>query len=355
MEEQLLQILTALSSAAGPPGGEAGVARVFASLLEPFCTIKKDPFGSVTAELNGRADSPRILLAAHLDEVGFMVRSITAGGMVRLQPLGGWPDTPLAAHRFVVHTDGGEVTGLVPTVPPHHAKEGADNKSRETLLDVGCLARDEVLEMGIQLGDLVTPEPCFTRLGPKVLMNKAWDDRAGLAAMAAALTRLREGAFPGTVLAAGTVQEEVGARGAFVLAGNASPDLALVVEGTPADDLEGLSQDEPQAALGSGVQIRWFDPGAISHRPLTRWLIDLCEEENIPHQVAVRKSGGTDARHIQLQSGGVPTTVLGIPVRYAHSPAGLIHLDDFFAAVRLIEAATRLLDDDLLARLTSGD
>lgn len=355
MDARYLDILEELSSAAGPPGGEAGVARVFASFVEEFCRVDKDTFGSITAHLEGRAESPRILLAAHMDEVGFMVRSITPKGMVKLQPLGRWPDAALAAHRFFVHTKKGDVPGLVPTVPPHHAKEGADKKSPEPSLDVGCPTREEALGIGIELGDLVTPAPSFARLGEKVLMNKAWDDRGGLAAICAALLGLKDRDFPGTVIGAGTVQEEVGAKGAYVLAERVRPDIALVVEGTPADDLEGLAVDEPQAALGGGVQIRWFDPGCLSHRPLTGWLIEICREEGISHQVAVRKSGGTDARNIQLQAGGAPTAVLGIPVRYAHSPCGLIHIDDFLAAVSLIEAAVSLLDRDVYLRLTGGD
>jgi putative aminopeptidase FrvX len=354
MSRAHLPLLMELSSCPGPPGGEQQVARLIQSQLEDFCDIRYDGLGSLLAEKPGRLERPRLLLCAHMDEIGFMVQSITDKGFLRLQPLGSWNTLALAASRLVIHTGKGDVPGVIPAIPPHFKKQAESQRDTDEILaDLGVFSRQEVQEVGVMLGDLVTPAPRFDIFGLKVVANKAWDDRAGCAAMVLAMQHLDKKVHSATVIAAGTVQEEVGGRGATTAVEVAKPDLAIVLEGAPADDLPGLAKDEPQGALGRGCQIRLYDPTTIVNRKLWQWARDLAAGHNIPHQLAVRQSGSTDARPIHVAHGGIPTLVLATPVRYIHSPVGLLHLDDFEATVALLKIIVETLDLKTFEYLTS--
>jgi putative aminopeptidase FrvX len=345
MPQAPLPLLAELSSCLGPPGGEQPVARLLQSYLGDFCEIRYDGLGSLLAEKSGPQERPRLLLCAHMDEVAFMVQSITEEGLLRLQPLGSWNSEALAAARLVIRTANGDLPAVIPAIPPHFKKNGDDKtKGEEILADVGALSRQEVQEMGVLLGDLATPASNFEVFGEKVVANKAWDDRVGCAAMVLAMQHLRGIDHAATVIAAGTVQEEVGSRGATTAVQIAKPDLAIVLEGAPADDLPGLAKDEPQGALGRGCQIRLFDPTTIVNRRFWQWAQELASTHEIPHQLAVRQSGSTDARPIHVANGGIPTLVLSTPVRYIHSPTGLLHLDDFEATVALAKTILETLD-----------
>ena len=353
MHQAHLPLLAELSSCPGPPGGERQIAHLIQKHLRDFCEVRYDGLGSLLAEKPGHQERPRLLLCAHMDEIGFMVQSVTDKGFLRLQPLGSWNTEGLAATRLVVRTAKGDLPAVIPAVPPHFKKNGDEKtKGDEILADVGALSRQEVQEFGIMLGDLVTPAPRFEIFGEKVVANKAWDDRAGCAAMVLAMKHLCDFNHAATVIAAGTVQEEVGARGATTAVHLAKPDLAIVLEGAPADDLPGLAKDEPQGALGRGCQIRLFDPTTIVNRRYWQWARDLALAHGIPHQLAVRQSGSTDARPIHVANGGIPTLVLSTPVRYIHSPTGLLHLDDFEATVALVKKILEIMDLKVLQHIT---
>ncbi|MGE5598571.1 MAG: M42 family metallopeptidase, partial [Bacteroidota bacterium] len=212
-------------------------------------------------------------------------------------------------------------------------------------IDVAAGSREEAEAMGLGPGDPAVPEvaPLLLHEGA-CLMGKALDDRVGALAVIEAARRLRAGGHPNTVLAAGTVQEEVGARGARTAASMLRPEICLVVEGTPADDSPGFARDASQGALGRGPQIRLFDPSMIGHRPLIDLVRRTAEEEGLPYQMAVREGGGTDGGPIHVSDAGVPAMVIGIPVRYAHSQIGLCSLADLENAVALLTAVVRRLD-----------
>lgn len=353
MPHNHLPLLMELSSCPGPPGGEQQLARLLQSQMEDFCDIRYDGLGSLLAEKPGLLERPRLLLCAHMDEIGFMVQSITDQGLLRLQPLGTWNSDALAATRLVIHTADGDIPGVIPAIPPHFNRDGSNpSKTDEILADVGVCSRLEAQEAGVMLGDLVTPAPHFEVFGLKVVANKAWDDRAGCAAMVLAMHHLLKVNHTATVIAAGTVQEEVGARGAMTAVEVAKPDLAIVLEGAPADDLPGLAKDEPQGALGRGCQIRLYDPTTIVNRRFWQWARDLAVTRGIPHQLAVRQSGATDARPIHVARGGIPTLVLSTPVRYIHASTGLLHLDDFDATVALLKTILEALDLKVFKHLT---
>jgi endoglucanase len=348
--ENLLELLKELSSCPGPPGGEEPVARIIRRRLQPDCQIQRDGLGSLIAVKKGRRKQPLIMLSAHMDEVGFMVQNITDTGYLRLQPLGGWIASHLPGQRLHIHGSKGAIEGIVASVPPHFRKEQkGELKMEDLLVDVGAASKEEVASLGLQLGDLITPLSSFAVYNNKLLANKAWDDRVGCSVMVAAIKHLTT--HPNTVVAAATVQEEVGARGAMTAVEVVKPNVAVVLEGTPADDVPGVTRDNPQGALGKGCQIRLYDPSTIIHRHFWQWVTQLAQEHNIVHQLAVRQSGATDARSIHLAQGGIPTVVLAVPVRYAHSHSGLIHLDDVQATFDLAVAILENLDAKTLKSL----
>jgi len=348
----LLEMLMSFADCFGPPGGEAPVACLLTQYLQPFCQIRRDGLGSILAEKAGTQPHPRIMIAAHLDEIGFMVQGITAQGYLRLQALGGWEAGFLPGQRLLIQTALGVREGVVAAIPVHFRQENAKPlKMEELLVDVGADSPAAVQALGIGLGDLAVPRSDGSILNDRYLVHKAWDDRAGVAAMAAVLQHFREKPHPNTLVAVGTVQEEVGSRGATAAVELARPDLAIVLEGPPADDLPGLSPDPPQGALGRGVQIRLYDPAIIVPQGLWRWVVQVAASQQIPHQLAVRRSGATDARAIHVAHGGIPTIVLGVPVRYAHSPASIIHRQDVEAMIALTIAVVASLDTARLEAL----
>jgi putative aminopeptidase FrvX len=348
--EHLLALLEELSTCPGPPGGEEPVAQLIRRRLERRCEIRHDGLGSLIAEKKGASDRPRIMLTAHMDEVGFMVQNITAQGYLRLQALGGWAAGQLPGQRLHVHGSRGPVEGIIGAVPPHfRTAEKGEVKIEELLVDVGASSPEEVEALGVRLGDLMTPASRFAVFNTRLLANKAWDDRVGCAVLVAAMVELDR--HPNTVVAVATVQEEVGSRGAVTAVELARPHAAVVLEGPPADDLPGIAKDNPQGALGKGCQVRLYDPSTIIHRRFWLWVTELAGRRGIAYQLAVRQSGATDAKAIQLAQGGIPTVVLGVPVRHAHGHNGLIHLDDVEATLALARAVLEELDEKTLTTL----
>ena len=215
-------------------------------------------------------------------------------------------------------------------------------------------ARDaaEARAYGIGLGDPVVPESSFARMhNPDLLLSKAFDDRAGLAVVIQAALEIDKTPHPNTVIFSGTVQEEVGTRGARAAAFSASPDLAIVVEGTPADDLPGTGRQERQAAIGSGPQIRFLDQSAILNREFIRFVIETAEKNSIPYQLAVRRQGGTDAGPIHLHESGVPTVVIGVPSRYIHTHNTILDVSDYLETLRLVLKLIETLDAQTAERI----
>lgn len=299
-----------------------------------------------------------MLVAGHFDEVGFAVQNITPRGFIRLTPLGGWWTHTLVAQRVRILTQSGrEITGIIGSTPPHFLADGQRDKLMtmdQLSVDIGAVSREEAESWGVALGDPVAPDSAFTPLAhPDRFAAKAFDNRCGTGAAIQAMQQLRCEPLPCTLIAAGSVQEEVGCRGAETLAVLARPDAALVMEGTPADDTHGADLSEAQGRLRHGVQIRVLDPTAIMNHRLVQLVAGIAKAEGIPYQMAVRKSGGTDARSFQRSGTGVPAVVLGVPARYIHSHNSVIDINDYLAAVRLVMAVARKLDAAAAAALTA--
>jgi putative aminopeptidase FrvX len=298
-----------------------------------------------------------VMLAGHLDEVGFIVRYITHDGFVKFHNLGGWWEHVLLAQQVMIKTAKGDVPGIIGAKPVHHLRE-AERKHvldiTDMFIDVGAKDKPEAMEaFGILPGDHIIPHTTFTTLrNPRLVSGKAFDDRVGVALFVEVIKRLVDQEHPNTVYGVGTVQEEVGTRGAETVVDRVDPDVAIVLEGSPADDLPGTNKDEIQGGVEQGPQIRVFDPTMITNRRLAQFVLETAKGCDIPYQVAVRTSGGTDARQIHLHKTGVPTIVLGVPVRYAHSHAGMLSLDDYDNTLNLLVELLKRLDTQTVASFT---
>lgn len=357
MKEKALTLLKELTEAHSVPGHEDEVRAIFCDELSGLGEISSDGMGSVFCTLPG--NGPRVMITAHMDEVGMMVQNVTPDGFVQFLALGGWWEHHLLSQRVEILTRGGvKVPGLIASKPPHFLTRGQRREVmsiEQMFIDVGASSRAEVeRDLGISLGDPIAPHSPFVAMAQKDrFMAKAFDNRTGMAAMIQAGRIMAEGPeLPNQPVFCGTVQEEVGTRGARTAARHARPDVAIVLEGPPADDTPGHAASESQGRLGGGVQIRMFDPSAIGNPRLAHLAIETARESGIPHQVAVRRSGGTDAAALHLANEGVPCVVLGAPARYIHSHNAIIDINDHLAMVALTVGLAGKLDARTVASLT---
>ncbi len=354
MKSEAIRLLKSLTEAHGTSGSEGAVRDIFRRELAGCGTMGHDRLGGVWCERAGPDEGPRVLVAGHMDEVGFAVQRITAQGYLKVVALGGWWTHTLLAQRVRVLTKSGqEVLGIVGSTPPHFLGEGQKEKlltMDQLYIDLGAGSREEAEALGVSLGDPIVPDSAFTAMAhPDIFCAKAFDNRLGMAAAIQTARTLKEDTIPCTLITAGTVQEEVGCRGAVTLGEATQPDVAIVLEGTPADDTQGLDVQAAQGKLSGGVQIRLLDPTALMNRPLVEFAVATARELGIPHQLAVRKSGGTDAKSFQLVGRGVPTLVLGTPARYIHSHNSLINIQNHLGCVALTMALVKRLTAERVA------
>jgi putative aminopeptidase FrvX len=351
-------LLEKLSNAFGPPGSEGDIRQIIRKELEGMADFSYDRLGSVICRRKaGATAAPRIILAAHMDELGFIVQAITKEGFIKIFNLGSWWPHTLLSQRVVIRTAKGDVMGIIGAKPSHFLSAEERKKVmdlKDLFVDVGAQDHKEAVEeLGIKRGDFVVPQTEFRPLrNTRLVSGKAFDDRAGVGIMIDTIRRLGEEKLPNAVFGVGTVQEEVGTRGASTAPELIDPDMAIVIEGAPADDTPGFQITESQGQLGKGPQIRMFDPATIPNRRLSQFAVDTAQAHGIPHQIAVRESGATDARVIHLHKSGIASAVLSIPVRYAHSHVGVVNLDDYDHAVGLLIAMLKGLDEKTVHAFT---
>lgn len=353
--ERLIALLKELSEAHGVPGYEGAIAQIIHRKLEPFARVQYDNLGSVVCEKRGTSDSPRIMLAAHMDEIGFIVSAITEEGFLRFQPLGGWWEQVMLAQRVVVKTAKGDVIGVVGSKPPHILEKEERERivqKKDMFIDVGAASREEAFSFGIRPGDAVVPWAlCQQMRNDRLLLGKAWDDRVGCAMMVAVVEELSRTEHPNTVYAVGTVQEEVGCRGAITSSHVVEPDVGLILEVAIATDTPGLKDFEPQCRLGRGPAVVIFDASMIPNAVLRDVVLSVAESEGIPIQFNSMAGGATDGGKIHVHARGVPSLVIGVPTRYIHSHEGIIDLEDFQNAVKLLVATIKRIDAGVLAAI----
>ena len=348
-----LDLLRRLCNASGPPGAEDEVRSIVLKALQGCGEVSCDRLGSLLCEKPGRSKQPRVMLDSHMDEVGFMVQSVSANGQIAFVPLGGWWGHVLLGQRVRLLTDCGPVAGIIGATPPHFLKP---EQRRQVLeieamsIDIGASNAEQVAAAGVRVGDPIVPDSEFRLMDvEKRISGKALDNRIGVAVMCETLCRLRSAEHPSTVIGVAAVQEEVGARGAETAARLARPDVAIILECTPAEDRSG---GESQASLGAGPQLRYYDPTAISNRRMLRWVESVAEQAGLPLQLAVRRGGGTDAGAVHRYGPGCPTVVIGVPARYIHTHAGIFDLDDYNNTLRLVYELVTRLDHEIAAEWT---
>ncbi|MDP2644133.1 MAG: M42 family metallopeptidase [Desulfobacterales bacterium] len=350
-------LLEQLSNASGTPGNEADVRAIIRQHLDGLVGFSHDRLGSLVCRKQGSKESPLLMLAGHMDETGFIVRYLTNEGFVKFHPLGSWWEHTLLAQQVTIRTAKGDIPGIIGAKPVHHLKE-VERKNmldiEAMFIDVGAGSKREAMEeFGISPGDPIVPRTALTTLrNPRFLSGKAFDNRVGVALFVDALKTLGAQEHPNTICGVGTVQEEIGTRGAETAAHQVNPDIAVVLEGSPADDFPDSKAQEAQGVLGKGPQIRLFDPTMITNRKFSQFVIETARACRLPYQVAVRTSGGTDAKPIHLHRTGVPTIVLGVPIRYAHSHVGILNLDDYEHTLQLLIELLKRLDAKTVASFT---
>ena len=356
MEDSSLELIRELSEASGISGYEREVREIIRRRLAGITKIETDRLGSIVCSLKGKSESPRIMLAGHMDEVGFIVGHITDDGFLKFSPVGGWWGHVILAQRVLIKGRKGDFIGITGAKPPHVLEDEERKKLQEPkdmYIDVGATSAEEVKSLGIRPGDPVIPVCPFTVLGTgKTIMGKAFDDRAGCALMIDVMKALAAGgSHPNTVYAAGTAQEEVGLRGARTSSWVVEPDVGLTMETAIAGDVPGIKKEQAHAKLGRGPAILIKDGSMIPNLKLRDLFIDTAEELNIPYQLDIMDKGGTDSGAIHLHRRGVPSLVIGVPARHIHSHAGVIHREDYAHAVKLVEAVVLRLDAATVAGL----
>jgi len=352
--EKLLQELT---EAPGVPGFESEVRAVIRRHLEGLTIVEQDRIGSIICKKVGRADGPRVMLAGHMDEVGFMVRFITKEGFIKFVPLGGWWDQVLLGQRVVIKTSQGDVMGVLGAKPPHLIPKDERSKvveKKDMYIDIGATSQEEVERAGVRVGDPIIPVSSFTILAnPKTYLGKAWDDRVGCALFVQAIQELARDEHPNVVYGVGTVQEEVGLRGAKTSAEVVSPDVAIILEVDIPGDVPGIKEEESAVKLGAGPTLLVYDARMIPNLKLRDLVIATAQELDIPLQFSAMEGGATDGGMIHIHARGVPTVVIGVPARHIHSHAGIIHRDDYDRALQLIVAVVKKLDASTVESLTA--
>lgn len=343
-------LLKKLTDAFGTPGNEGEIRQIIREELSGLADFSYDKNGSIICKRNGNSSSPKIMLAGHMDEVGFIVQNITKDGFIKFHNLGGWWNHTLLAQKVRIRNSNGEnILGIIGAKPVHHLSKDERSKvldMKNMCIDIGAKDKEQVTEeFGIQLGDHIVP---LTELTPmrneRLVSGKAFDDRVGVSLFIETIKHFADQELPNQLYGVGTVQEEVGTRGAQTAPDVIDPDVAIVLEGTPADDGFGFKESESQGAMGGGPQIRLFDPTIIVNKKLAKFVVDTAKENDITHQVAVRVSGGTDARQIHLHRSGVPTIIISVPARYIHSHVGMMSLDDYENSLKLLIELMKNLD-----------
>ena len=348
MAEGLKELLRLLTEASGVPGAEGPVRTVMEEALGGVAALEKDRLGSLIARKEGSAPAPRVMVAAHLDEVGFMVTRITDEGFLKFQTLGGWWEQVMLAQRVRVITRSGVLTGVIGSKPPHVLpadKRKQPVEKNDMFIDIGVASKEEALQAGVRPGDPVVPVCTFETLAnPKYVLAKALDNRVGCALVVELLRRLQGVAHPNTVYGVATVQEEVGLRGAATSTHIVEPDIGFSVDTGIAGDTPGMKPEEAEAKLGKGPVILLYDASLVAHTALRDFVIKTAEELNVPLQFDALPGGATDAGRMHLFGRGVPSLALTVPARYIHSHAGIVHLDDIENAARLLVGLAERLD-----------
>ncbi|WP_078545022.1 M42 family metallopeptidase [Litchfieldia alkalitelluris] len=347
MNKDTLELFKTLTELPGVPGNEHQVRSFMRSQLQQYSDeVIQDGLGSIFGVKRGDENGPTVMVAGHMDEVGFMVTSITDQGLIRFQTLGGWWSQVLLAQRVQIITDNGPIIGVISSIPPHLLEDAQRNKPMEIknmMIDIGADDREDVKRIGIKPGQQIVPVCPFTPMAnEKKILAKAWDNRYGCGLSIELLKELKDEKTPNILYSGATVQEEVGLRGAQTAANMIKPDIFFALDASPANDMTG--DKSTFGKLGKGALLRIFDRSMVTHRGIREFILDTAESNQIPYQYFI-SPGGTDAGRVHVSNEGVPSGVIGICSRYIHTAASIVHVDDYAAAkellVKLVKSSDR--------------
>ncbi|MEM2176556.1 MAG: M42 family metallopeptidase [Archaeoglobaceae archaeon] len=336
----MLELIKKLSNAHGVSGFEDEMRELIKTELEGFADeIKTDKMGNLVATKNG--SELKLMLSAHMDEIGFVVKQIDEKGFIRIAPIGGWFSQIALAQRVVLYGKK-KLYGVIGCKPPHIMKDEERKKAieiSEMFVDVGAKSREEVFKLGIDVGTPVAIDREVVILANNRITGKAFDNRIGVAVAIESFKRTKSDA---TIHFVATVQEEVGLKGARTSAFSIEPDVALAIDSCVSADFPGSESAHLDIALGKGPVITIVDAsgrGLIVSQKVLKWLKETAEKNNIPYQLEVAEGGTTDASAINLTKHGIPAGVVSVPARYIHSPVEVVDLGDVEKAVELVSKA----------------
>ena len=361
-QDTTIEMMRALTDAHGPSGYEGPVGKVFLPYLEAVVDeIRYDGLGSIIGVKKGSSDRPKVMIAAHMDEVGFMVKYIDERGYIYINPLGGWLDNVLLAQRWTIMTKNkGPILGISGSKTPHVMSSEERNDMRrwqEIFIDIGATSRQEAMgTFGVRQGDPIAPHSPFTVLnGTDLYVAKAWDDRVGLAVMIEVLRQLEDQEHPNTLYMVGTTQEEIGLRGAQTSVAAVEPDIGLSLEVGVAADYPGIGPQEAQEIVGNGPGIFLHDNSMIPNFKFRDYIADVAQKSGIPYQFEVLRGYGEDGSQIQRYKQGIPSVNLTVPTRYLHSHNGILSRRDFDWTVNLLVELILSLDSSRVQQLRTFD
>jgi putative aminopeptidase FrvX len=353
-QDTTVALLRQLADAPGPSGFEEPVRKIMVDRMKPYAdSIRYDGLGSVIAQQG--SSGPRIMLDAHMDELGGIIRRVTPGGMMTMQMLGGWLDQALVDQRWIIIGSKGPVqavTGIRDTHVVPADERGRVFPRNSLLLDVGVRSPEEVRALGISMGDPVVPDSPFTVLnGTDNYLGKAWDDRAGCAIAVLVLEKLSRIPHVNQLFVAATTQEELGMRGAHTSADVIKPDIGIVLEAGITGDTYFGHPEEAQEKLGAGPGLFLYDSTELPNRKFAAFVRQTASGLNLPLQEDMVEIYGDDSAEIQKSNGGVPTVNLVIPLRYTHAHNGIMNRKDFDQTVDLVVGLIQRLDAAKVAKL----
>lgn len=338
----------------GTSGYEKDVQNYMRQFMEkyPNYTIETDRLGSIFAVKKAKDEkAPVVMVAGHMDEVGLMVVGITDLGMIKMNPLGGLNGEVFVSQVLNVHTKKGVIKGVVGAIPPHLKKEQNTSLS-ELILDIGASSKQEVKDMGVELGNMILFPNTYTYTANKNrLIAKAIDNRYGCGLALEAIEAFHDVELPYTVVIGATVQEEVGLRGAETAVNMFNPDVFLALDASPVND---ALDKEALGGLGKGFLLRMYDPKNVMHQGTMEWFIKLAKTHKIPFQYFV-SMGGTDAAKALDLNAGVIATTIGLPARYIHSTAAMMDERDLKAAKKMLFTVLNKLTPAMIKSLQEAN
>lgn len=357
MEERIWNRIVKYTELQGTSGQEHAVRKAFREDLTPLVdeVVQNGLGGIYGIRHNENADAPRIMIGAHMDEVGFIVTQITPRGMLVVDPVGGWNPYTVSAQRFTLFTRDNQYPVVSSAVSPHFLREGGVNgapKIQDILFDGGFTSADEAISFGVHPGDFIVPAVKTEMLANgKRVVSKSWDNRFGLVTILNALENLQGVALPNTLMIGANVQEEVGLRGVGPAVNQLQPDIFFALDSSAADDTQ---SEQGHGQMDHGALLRVYDPGVIMPLRLKEFVLDTAHDAGIPLQYFVAK-GGTDAHGAQSQLSGVPSVALGVASRYIHTHQTVWSVSDFEAAQALVETLAQKLDKTTVNDIIYGD